>query len=1089
MTLAYYGKSRKRGVGLALAAILAIIVGTVVGAGTLGGGTSAYAWSHTLDVVTVVNGGTHTAGDFSIYVHNSGGTNTSGSPHAGQGAPGTAYGLEQGMYTVGVSDPMGYSVGFSGDCASGGSVNIDTDTVHTCTVTLTSNAVVLESPLQLTSMCSDNPDVSRHWRVRNPNSTDVAYTWEVVGTTQTGSGTATANSDVFFDTQTVAGPNTTKISWMDNGVEKSTVKASGGAACAPSTLTGSITINKYFVEADGTTKATDNLPSGVDFTYTGPDGGGSFTLTADKGWTWGRKDAPTGYYHFDEASIPGWHTVGVHCYSSAVSPRSAVAPEADASFTLNEGESWTCDFTNQRVEQSSQTYTVTIAKYISLDHATATNANGASFSMHADWTGGTGDYALDQNGFNGGSAYEAITGPLPAGSSYSTNETGVPMSAEECQPGDAFYLSGYGVGTSLANAAANVSSQPAGAIPSLNSDMYIVVVNQPCQQSNVGGTITINKLWEDANGSQTSSNLPASVSFSYTDPSGMSHDFTLPDSTTGEWTWTLPEAPTGHYSFQEMTADGWHTVDAHCSATPSTLGPETVEADASFTMKAGENWTCTFTNRPVSNSQTYRVTIAKYISGDHADATNAANTTFTMNWSGTLGSGSYPLDPNGFNGGAAYEAMTSPMVAGSTYATSETGVPTSPDQCRADTPYYLAGYRVSSTSMADAATAPLSPDSPNFTNLQANQYVIVANQPCQAQNLVGSITIVKSWEDANGQPMTVDSSQIASFTGTGTGVDSSFDLTSAGGYSHQFFGLNSETYTFTEAPITGWTLTGITCTSTSLSVPTYAVAGSMLSIAFNNTEGMTCTFHNQQQAAPSGASLTIVKEWRDASGNVMETGFGTASFTSDVTDHASFMLGTGNSGASNVNQLVISGITPGTYHITEAGQAGWNFVSSTCTNNAMQNTLVPSSSFGVVVPENGDITCTVVNQAVAGVDTFVPIPSLVFPGQVTIPAASPSASPSETTTSTAPANVPGNTGSESPSTNTGNTGVGSQPSNINNNAPSANNAVAGVQAPGAPSTGSGSSSSDAGNTLAITLGILTIAASGAAYALSRKNRS
>lgn len=1340
MTLAYYGKSRKRGVGLALAAILAIILGTVGAVSLQGGSARADADANQINIssMTCVTGGVDihfnaphadegTATDPHVltvhYTINGGGdtTATVNEDQFGNGHPNWTLSISgSGTFTV-VSatsgslawDGNGGPSVFCGSSTLAGSVHLqkvwldasgnETDTGLPASVSFTATGtgmsdVSLTSPTwshDFTNVSGDvtitenapdgwkvvgvNCSVAKALAPQHTNGGDASFTvdgeaWNCTFTNQklaSTTGTLTVykalksapsgvtegdfsmhvldsnGQDVATSPQpgSTAGTSYTlpaghytvsetggtpgfSQGFTGDCVSGGAVTVTAGAAVtctitndySASTLTGSITINKYFVEADGTTKATDNLPTGVDFTYTGANGGGSFTLTADKSWTWNLPDAPVGYYHFDEASIPGWHTVDVHCYSSAVTPRSAVAPEADASFTLKEGESWTCDFTNQRVEQSSQTYTVTVEKYISDALATT-----GSFSLSSTTTasnvpgcesGCTNPFTLDSN--NG---WMATTTAMAAGSQYSVVESGVAASAGTCTANDTYYLAGYKMGATLADAQA-APLDTSASITDLQSNMYVIVVNQLCAQSNVGGTITINKLWQDANGSQTSYNLPASVDFSYTDPNGDSHTFTIQPDKNGMWTWTLPNAPTGHYSFQEMTIDGWHTVDAHCSATPSTMAPESVEADASFTMNEGENWTCTFTNQPTSSSQTYTVTIAKYISGAHADATNANNTTFNMDVSytinGSSGTGTFTLSPApGTNTTNAYEAVTVPLTSADAYATNETGVPTAPGQCTAETPFYLAGYRVSSTSMANAASQPLSTTSPSFTNLQSNQYVIVVNQPCQAQNLVGSITIVKSWEDAQGNPVSVDSSQVAGFTGTGTGVDATFDLTAsstsaAGPYSRQFFGLANGTYSFTEGPITGWALHDITCTPTSTSVPHFDVPGSTLSIDFNNTEGMTCTFHNQQQAAPSGATLTIVKEWRDANGTVMTSGFGTASFTSDVSGHESFMLGTNNVGGSN--QLVISGITPGTYHLTEAGQAGWNFVNVGCTNNALTKGLVPSTSFGVIVPENGNITCTVVNQAVAtgttgsitivkqwvnndmtplpanlipgegatftasgtGVSgfslpmsgawsnmfsgltagtfgfnenavtgftlhsasctdnansapvnfdlnggtsmyeaalaagqnitctfvneansqlaTFVP-PTFTFvpiPGVVTTPTASPSASPSATqspsatTTTTPPTTVPTN---ESPSTNTGNTGVNEQPSNLGNNAPSANNAVAGVQAPGAPSTGSGSAMGSTGNTLAIALGLVTIAASAAAFAFSRKNRS
>jgi choice-of-anchor A domain-containing protein len=87
--------------------------------------------------------------------------------------------------------------------------------------------------LLLTSMCSDDPSVERRWRVRNANAFSVDYTYEVVGTTQTGSLLA-PTGDSYFVTQTVGGANTTRITWLDaQGNSQQTVKASGGAICPP----------------------------------------------------------------------------------------------------------------------------------------------------------------------------------------------------------------------------------------------------------------------------------------------------------------------------------------------------------------------------------------------------------------------------------------------------------------------------------------------------------------------------------------------------------------------------------------------------------------------------------------------------------------------------------------------------------------------------------------------------------------------------------------------------------------------------------------------------------------------------------------
>ncbi len=84
--------------------------------------------------------------------------------------------------------------------------------------------------LLLTSMCSPEPEVYRVWRVRNSNSIDLEFTWTVYDSGQSGSGIALAHSDVFFNTTTVTGANTTVI--FVNGIQHD-VKASQPNACNP----------------------------------------------------------------------------------------------------------------------------------------------------------------------------------------------------------------------------------------------------------------------------------------------------------------------------------------------------------------------------------------------------------------------------------------------------------------------------------------------------------------------------------------------------------------------------------------------------------------------------------------------------------------------------------------------------------------------------------------------------------------------------------------------------------------------------------------------------------------------------------------
>ena len=86
--------------------------------------------------------------------------------------------------------------------------------------------------LQLTSMCSDDPALTRAWRVRNPNAVDIEFTWKLYGTSINGIGLALANADYLFETPTQLGSNTLVV--YVGGVQQA-VKASGGVQCVPPT--------------------------------------------------------------------------------------------------------------------------------------------------------------------------------------------------------------------------------------------------------------------------------------------------------------------------------------------------------------------------------------------------------------------------------------------------------------------------------------------------------------------------------------------------------------------------------------------------------------------------------------------------------------------------------------------------------------------------------------------------------------------------------------------------------------------------------------------------------------------------------------
>jgi hypothetical protein len=133
-------------------------------------------------------------------------------------------------------------------------------------------------PLNLTSVCSDNPAVQRQWRITNPNNFNVSVNWQVYPNIQTGSVVATPGFTYFF-TNTISGPNTTIISWANgNGGISTNTKASGGATCGCS---AEIAENDQGICAGQsvTLNVSTSGNQGAAYTYTWSDGQSGPSIT------------------------------------------------------------------------------------------------------------------------------------------------------------------------------------------------------------------------------------------------------------------------------------------------------------------------------------------------------------------------------------------------------------------------------------------------------------------------------------------------------------------------------------------------------------------------------------------------------------------------------------------------------------------------------------------------------------------------------------------------------------------------------------------------------------------------------------------
>ena len=277
---------------------------------------------------------------------------------------------------------------------------------------------------------------------------------------------------------------------------------------------------------------------------------------------------------------------------------------------------------------------VHIYKYLRDQDNNIAPASVGSFPMTATWDAanigaGSGNYALDS-----GNGYHAATTDMDQQADYSTAEVTdgsvvVPAHSESC-PADKYRLVGYQTGDTLIEAENDAIDDDAPSFDSLDSDKYVIVVNEDCDELDLPPTeqvkVHIFKYLEDENDVATQ----------------------IPDSA---------EIPP-------------------------------------FDMSA--TWT-------------------------------AAN----LN-GGSEASGNYVLGNN--HGGTAltYAADTSPMDVGADYTTyevtGENGVLPIGGSC-VEGAYRLVGYKSGAT-LEEAESAEISDTAPAFTDLEADQYVIVVNEDC-----------------------------------------------------------------------------------------------------------------------------------------------------------------------------------------------------------------------------------------------------------------------------------------------------------------------------------------------------------------------
>jgi hypothetical protein len=199
----------------------------------------------------------------------------------------------------------------------------------------------------------------------------------------------------------------------------------------------------------------------------------------------------------------------------------------------------------------------------------------------------------------------------------------------------------------------------------------------------------------------------------------------------------------------------------------------------------------------------------------------------------------------------------------------------------------------------------------------------------------GSV-IIRKQTNPDENPNTTDFGYTKAFS-TSPATANTFTLKDDGvkSYSNVLFGTG---YTVDEDVIpSGWDLTGIDCSASSGVTPTISVANGTVTFAIDAaSDVLDCTYTNRARG-------TIIIE------KITDDGSGAFVFTSGTLT-SPFTLTTTGAGAANKDSRTFSDLAPGTYDVAETVPAGWNLVSSSCSD---------SSSPGSIGLSAGEtVTCT-----------------------------------------------------------------------------------------------------------------------------------
>ncbi len=929
--------------------------------------------------------------DFSIHVKDSSNAEVSGSPQPGS-TTGTGYTLAAGTYTVSeTGGPSGYTSAFSGDCDSSGAVTVAAGHAATCTITNTANAATTGS-LTVIKMVDNtaNPDaigVPADFSIHVMDSSNA----DVSGSPQPGSTTGTSytlDAGTYSVSET-GGPTGYTASYSGDCDSSGAVTVAAGhdATCtitntaAPAeTVTATVTVVKYVDGSLATTGSFDLSSTTTAANVSGCESGctNPFTLDSGNGYTATTVAMNLGsQYSVVENGVNGqcgpndtYRLVG-YGIGDTLEAAASATPVASASFSDITGNAFVV-VQNATCQAETGQFTVTIGKFISGDHATADNTGGASFHMESSWNaanlGGAGSGTYDLSATNG---YEATTSSMDAGSSYTTDEIHIPMSAADCSSTDAFYLAGYGTSsTSLADAASGTLSQTAPSFDDLQGNEFVAVVNAPCQAETAQFTVTIGKYISqdhatadntggasfNMESSWNAANLGGSGSGTYDlGPTG----FNNPNAY--EATTAMMDAGSS-YSTDELhiptsagdctSADAFYLVGYGTSSTSladaasSTLSQTTPSFDdlQSNEFVAVVNAPC----QPQTLSGS--ITIVKQWDGDTSGNPTAS---FTTSANVGVSGNEFNLPNNGSN------SMTFDSLDAGTYVFTEGQID---------------GWNLTSVGCVENGVSSLAP-----TVIGTNHELDVVlaqgqNLTCtfvntqQASTPTATVTVVKYIDGSLATTGTFDLSSTttaANVPGCESGCTNPFTLDSGNGFSATTVAMNlGSQYSLVEngvpsgacGPNDTYRLAGygIGATLADAAAATPAATASFSDItgdAFVVVQNVTCP-------TPSTGSVTINKVWIGAAGTASLS----QTFNSD--NGGAFSLS-----GTNGNTMSFTDVAPnlsGTaYTVTEQSMTGWQLTGLACSGNVLSHVGVDLSgaALSLNVAAGEHLVCTFTNTA------------------------------------------------------------------------------------------------------------------------------